>query len=144
MPYPHITIYTDNLPENVGGCANAFVVRIRNKYRDDAGLHAHEYEHVRQFWLWVALGALGAIALAFMPTMAAYSALWLDALLAGFALHPIAYLMVPRYRLWAEARAYRVQATYYPDDRRKLFAAFIATNYDLSVTVDEAESAIRN
>lgn len=142
MKLPSLTLYTDNLPPYVGGCANAFVVRIHPKYRNDFGIHAHEYEHVRQWYVGVLLGIL--VALTVSSIHSAWSVLWPHALIAGCALHPIAYLLLPRYRLWAEARAYRVQSTYYPDDRRKLFAAFIATNYNLSVTVNEAESAIRN
>lgn len=52
---PHIKIITDRMPEQFGGMANAFVVRIRPKYRDDKGLIAHELEHVRQFWVTLGL-----------------------------------------------------------------------------------------
>jgi len=124
MRCPSITIYTDNLPDNFGGCANACVVRIRPKYRADAGIHAHEAEHVRQWWTGVLIGILVALAL-----------------IAGGALHPLAYLL-PRYRLWAEARAYHIQATHYPDDRTRLFAGFIATNYGLEITPGAALDAI--
>jgi len=51
MKFPHIVIYTDKLPDGVGGRANGPIVRIRPRYRYDAGLHAHEYEHVRQWYL---------------------------------------------------------------------------------------------
>lgn len=140
MAYPHLTFYTDNLPANFGGCANAFVVRIRPKYRDDAGIHAHEYEHVRQWYVGVALGALAACLMNLIPS--AWAALWPLALSAGCALHPLAYLLLPRYRLWAEAAAYRIQLRHYPDDRTRLFAGFIAANYGLGVSVDEAEAAL--
>lgn len=65
------------------------------------------------------------------------------ALIAGCSLHPVAYLLFPRYRLWAEARAYRIQARCYPDDRTRMFSRFIAVNYELSVSVDDAEAEIR-
>lgn len=64
-----------------GGKAQGPVITIAPKYRDDEGIHAHELEHVRQWWLTLTVHA------------------WL-------------YLFVRRYRLWAEARAYRVQMKY--------------------------------
>ncbi len=137
---PLITIYTDALPENVGGCANGPLIRIRTKYRDDAGIRAHEAEHVRQWYIGVLIGMLAALTIA--STSSAWSALWPAALLSGCALHPLAYLLLPRYRLRSEARAYCVQATHYPDDRRQLFASFISTRYGLNITQDEALKAI--
>jgi len=142
MRYPSITLYTDNLPDNVGGCANACVVRIRTKYRADAGIHAHEAEHVRQWWMGVLIGMLVALALNILPAPAICSVWWPLALSAGAALHPLAYLLLPRYRLWAEARAYRIQATHYPDDRSRLFAGFIASRYGLEITPCETLNAI--
>lgn len=136
MRFPSLTIYTDNLPSDVGGCANAFVVRIRNKYRDDSGIHAHEAEHVRQWWMGVVIGVLAALAISSIPSV--WPAYWPLALSAGCGLHPLAYLLFPRYRLWAEARAYRIQLKHYPDDRSLLFAGFLASKYGLGVSVDEA------
>ena len=141
MRCPSITIYTDNLPDNFGGCANACVVRIRTKYRNDAGIHAHEAEHVRQWWMGVLIGALAALALITLPVPENRSEWWPLALIAGGALHPLAYLL-PRYRLWAEARAYHIQATHYPDDRTRLFAGFIVANYGLEITPGAALNAI--
>lgn len=141
MTLPSITIYTDNLPPDVGGCANGPVVRIKTKYRDDAGIHAHEAEHVRQWWMGVVIGGLAALAMSSMSSE--WSGYWPLALSAGCALHPLAYGLLPRYRLLAEARAYRIQASCYPDDRARLFAGFLASRYGLTVSVDEAEAAIR-
>lgn len=137
---PLITIYTDALPENVGGCANGPLIRIRTKYRDDAGIRAHEAEHVRQWYIGVLIGMLAALTI--LLTSPIWSSYWSAALLAGCALHPLAYLLLPRYRLWAEARAYRIQSTHYQDDRRHLFAGFLAGNYRLKITQDEAFNEI--
>jgi len=143
MRYPSLTIYTDKLPTDVGGCTNGPVVRIRTKYRNDAGIHAHEYEHVWQWWMGVLIGVLAALALIYLPAPANRSEWWPLALIAGGALHPLAYLF-PRYRLWAEARAYRIQLRHYPDDRSRLFAGFIASRYRLNISVEEAITALRN
>jgi hypothetical protein len=62
MILPHLTIYTDNLPPNVGGTAQGFLVKIRPKYKDDVGIHNHEYKHVKQWYkalaAWVAIISL--------------------------------------------------------------------------------------
>lgn len=142
MRYPSLTIYTDNLPPDVGGCANGPVVRIRTKYRDDPGIHAHEAEHVRQWYVGVLIGVLAALAMIGLPVPAKCSEWWPVALSAGCALHPLAYMLLARYRLWAEARAYRIQLKHYPDDRSKLFAGFIASEYGLEITPGEALNAI--
>lgn len=92
ITYPHIAFYTDSLPDNVGGRANAFVVRIRIKYRDDIGIHAHECEHVRQWWAGVMIGVLAALVLAYFPALAIWSFWWPVALVAGCGLHSVAYL----------------------------------------------------
>lgn len=141
MRYPTWTIYTDNMPAKFGGCAGAFVVRIRPKYRDDAGLHAHEDEHVRQWYAGVLIGALVACVMAYLPGLWLWSAFWPLALIAGCFLHPLAYLL-PRYRLWAEVRAYRIQLNHYPDDRSRLFAGFLASKYRLEITPGEALNVI--
>ena len=56
----------------------------------------------------------------------------------GAAIHPVMYAAFLRYRLWAEVAAYRIQAKHYPDDRRPLFARFIAQHYGIDVSEQEA------
>lgn len=75
---PALVYYTDALPDGVGGQAQGPFVRIKEKYRYDDGIHAHELEHVRQWWV-------------------------------TLTLHSFLYLFSRRYRLWAEAKAYRKQ-----------------------------------
>lgn len=47
------------------------------------------------------------------------------------------------HRLAYEVEAYREQARHYPEDRRRVFAEFIASSYDLNVTADQAEALLR-
>ena len=140
---PKVVVYTDNLPENVGGRTNAFVVRIKNKYRDDAGIHAHEYEHVRQWYVGVLLGLIAALALITMPGLAAWAQLWPVAIAIAISLPSVAYAVIPAYKLWAEVKAYQVQAGYYADDRKPLFAQFISANYGLDITPEAALTLLR-
>lgn len=127
----HLTIYTDNLPPNVGGCANGPIVRIRPKYRDDAGIHAHEYLHVEQFWI------AGLAALMLIGGICRAAGWPIELCITGLAAHPLLYKLAPAYRLWAEVAAYREQLRHYPDDRTAMFAGFIAGNYGLGVSAAE-------
>lgn len=79
---PHILIYTDRLPENSNGCANAFIIRIRPSHKDDRGLLEHELIHVKQFWC------------------------------HGLLIHSVLYRYNKRYRLKCEVEAYRKQLEY--------------------------------
>lgn len=104
---PHWVIYTDHLPDDVSGRANGPVVRIRPRYRDDAGIHAHEYEHVRQ---WYAEGLVGMALVALLALAAGVH--WPLALAIapiGMATHSLGYSLWSRHRLWCEVQAYRVQ-----------------------------------
>lgn len=102
-----LVFYTDNLiPEQFAGITRWFIVLIRPKYKDDAGLLAHELVHVSQFWR--SVGVL-----------------------------PILYRFSKKWRLVLEVEAYREQLKYYSDDRRTLFANFLATRYGLDITETE-------
>lgn len=63
--------------------------------------------------------------------------------LRTFGLHPIMYAISKEYRLHAEVEAYREQAKYYPEDRREVFAYFIAHRYGLQVSIAEALSLLK-
>lgn len=104
---PHWVIYTDRWPDDVGGRANGPIVRIRPRYRDDAGIHAHEYEHVRQWYV----ASLMAVALLVLIVMGSGHGVSLALAIAplGCAAHPVGYRLSLQYRLWCEVQAYRVQ-----------------------------------
>ncbi len=114
---PAIVIYTDDLPEGVGGQAVRCVVRIRPKYQHDEGILHHEMTHVWQWWL-------------------------------TLFLHSILYLKVRRYRLWAEAMAYRVQMRHPDANGTRLsvddaVVKLMSPRYDLGLTVDEARQHLK-
>lgn len=132
---PALTIYTDNLPPDVGGCANAFVVRIQPKYRNDAGIHRHEYAHVWQWWSGVAIGAFAAVLLS-------HTGYWPLALIAGAMLHPLAYLLFDEYRLYAEASAYAEQMDADGANLDVLAHRLISPRYKLGLRLDEARFEI--
>lgn len=107
MKLPHWVIYTDRLPSGVGGTANGPIVRIRPEYRGDAGIHAHEYEHVRQ---WYAEGLVGMVLLALLALVGGcHWNLALAVAPAGMAAHSLGYALCASHRLWSEVQAYKVQ-----------------------------------
>ncbi|MDP3652023.1 MAG: hypothetical protein Q8R67_10105 [Rhodoferax sp.] len=132
-----VTIYTDKLPPAAGGAANAFVVRIRPKYRGDAGIHAHETVHVSQFW---GVSVLSCVALYAVCYLAHWSAVYV---VLGLAVHSLLYAVVPAYRLRSEVQAYAEQLRHYPDDRTDLFAEYIAQGYRLDISPAQAAAMLR-
>jgi hypothetical protein len=139
MTYP-LTFYVKSLPPGVGGTANGPVIRILEKYKDDAGIHAHELCHVLQWFQLLLVGCIAAIVLyqAGLPEFAGY------ALLAGMTMHSLLYLAFPAYKLWAEVEAYQEQAECYVADKRPLFARFISENYGLKITQADALARLRS
>jgi hypothetical protein len=130
--YP-LTFYVKSLSHNVGGEARGPVIRILEKYRHDEGLYRHELMHVKQ---WATFAWL-AIPLAY----ALYNFGYFDYLgmsVLPMVFHTALYRIMPSYRLWAEASAYKEQARYYHDDRKPFFAEFIAEYYDLNITAADA------
>jgi len=60
-----------------------------------------------------------------------------------FFLHGFFYLFSDTYKLNAEVEAFKVQATYYSGDTLPQFAEFIANNYGLNITAEEALTKLR-
>jgi hypothetical protein len=138
---PHLTIYTDNLPPNVGGTAQAFVVKIRHKYKDDVGIHNHEYVHVKQWYrvLLVWLLAVGLAAVSeWLPLEYAVIAI------AGVGLHGLLYLLIPSYRLEAEAEAYAAQTRADRSDLDLMAYRMSLPSYKLGITQEQAKAEIED
>ena len=136
MTLPNLTVYTDRLPRGVGGDAHGPVVRIRHQYRNDVGLHWHEWLHVRQWWI---ASAVSLMALVFIAPMEAW--------LLAVAVHPALYKFVRRYRLWAEVRAYRIQMQYpnasgVPLTLESAALRLMSPRYDLRLTMGMAKELL--
>lgn len=143
-------VYTDRvLGPRAGGDTRAFVVFIRPKYRQDEGIREHELTHVWQWWMGCVIGFFASgLAAWFYLLQPWWSWLVSGALLGGTA-HVLLYYFSRRYRLWAEARAYRQQMLY-PDRngvRLSLDEAAVRLGdnelYKLGVTVDQAREALK-
>lgn len=136
--FPAIISYTDNLPEGTGGCANAFFIRIRTKYRDDEGIHQHELFHVRNWFANTILSLLALAVLSFLLIPQPWT--WATLTLSLFV-DPILYL-IPRFRQWEEIAAYKIQLQYPPASSNRvyytaLYAKFISKDYGLNISQEE-------
>ena len=99
-----LNFYTDRfVPEGAGGCARGPLIFIREKYRNDRGILEHERAHRKQWFVqtvvWAALLAAAAWCFAIPYEIA----------IVSIGAHGGLYLVVRRYRLWAEVAAYREQ-----------------------------------
>lgn len=134
------------LPAWAIGRAIGPVIVIDPAQRADAGLLAHERQHVRQWAAWLLL-VWAAVALYAWQSPVLGLVEWFivgAGTSLGIGAHHLAYWLLPEYRLWAELRAYREQARHYPGaDRLPLFAAFIALYYDLAISDAAALSLLR-
>ena len=97
------------IPKRFGAVTIAFIILIRPKYKNDIGLFEHEKVHVHQFWR--SLGLFGLM-----------------------------YRFSKKKRLQYEVEAYRKQLEYETNKKasKKIFADFIANNYNLNITSKEA------
>ena len=140
MNYP-LTFYTDKIKH--AGEARGPVVLIKPQYKEDKGLHEHEFVHVRQ---WLVVTIITALVCFIIYTI------WLDEAFGSnglliFAIapttHGLLYKFSRNYRLYCEVEAYKLQAKYYSDDRRSVFGKFIAEDYDLDITQKEATKLLQ-
>lgn len=137
---PVIVHYADIKKKNVAGYASGPYVRIKPEYRHDEGLHEHEFMHVKQGYI----GLIGCVLLGLLLNQFIDFDYILEAAFGiGAASHPLLYLLVTRYKLFAEVVAYAKQAEFYPTDKTELFGKFIAENYKLDISAEDATKMIR-
>ena len=105
-----LVIYTDKvIPARFAGVTVGPMVFIRPSYRDDAGLHAHELTHARQFWR-----SAGILGLLWMISKS-----W-------------------RLRLEVEAYRAQLDADDQRASREIIFSGYLATRYGLGISQDQA------
>ena len=135
MPLPHKISYTNAVK---GGESNLLFVRINPKYKDDDGLHAHEYEHVLQ---WYKMTFILAVLL--LGASVIYSEQLLVAAPFIITVHGLAYTFIKDYRQYCEVRAFKEQLKHSPNDL-DFFADYLATSYNLKLTTEEARKLLVN
>ena len=134
-------IYTNKLlPEWVGARAIMFLVLIRPKYRDDKGIHEHEYTHVKQWYKWTGL-ALSLFLLAGLA-LPEYWQIIASASVLSTALFAMLYQFSTSFRLEAEAEAYAAQVKA-GADLDKMAKHLANPNYKLGISELEAKLEIQ-
>ena len=133
MKLPHKVSYTHSVK---AGDAHLWNIRINPKYKDDAGLYAHEYEHIKQWYKSVLLLGIILLGLAVI-----FSADLLYVAPVIVPVHGVLYRFSSAYRAYCEAEAFKAQLKHYPE-QIDFFAEFLAGNYDLGITVAEAKTLL--
>jgi hypothetical protein len=137
--------YTDDMPQWMGGYAKWFYIAIRPKYKDDAGIHAHEREHVKQWWI-TSIIACALIAAAVWYTKSPQHYYILCGL--GLVVFQLLYTTFQRVKLQLEVWAYKEQLSKNPPDwpdYTEMYAGFISKKYGLEgVSPEYAEKLLRS
>lgn len=140
---PALVAYSDQLPPDVGSASEAFFVIVNPKYRDDAGIHQHELEHVVQWYASAAMLLCLALAAWFQDKGGEA----VGFVVASVGMHGFLYRRWRRFRLWAESAAYARQMLF-PDrkgGRLSLDEAsrrLCSERYDLGLSSQEAQALI--
>lgn len=152
MKWP-LTFYTNSMPDPFDGYAIGPVILLRPENKNDEPLYLHEVQHVKQFW-WATVASLAVISAAWfgayhlghlpLPTDGLFSIISAVALVVlAFSTHRLLYQFRRKYRLWAEATAYAVQAR--AGDDLDHLAGFMARSvYRLDITRGRARREIKS
>ena len=133
MKLPHTVEYTDSV---AGGDARMFRIRINPKYQFDKGLMAHEYEHVKQWYLTL-LFAVPLLLAGYFYNVNFY----IYAVIVPF-IYGLMYNL-KAFRSFVEVLCYRKQLAHYETDKTEWAAKVLAEKYDLGITAKQAEKLLR-
>ena len=134
MKLPYKISYTHKVK---GGSAKMFFVKINPKYKDDEGLHAHEYEHVVQ---WYKLSFMCIVILLGLAVIHSDQLFYFAPL--ALTAHGLAYTYITKYRQYCEVKAFKEQVIRSPK-HLDYYAEALANNYRLSLRLDEAKALLR-
>ena len=134
MKLPHILRYSDSAK---GGKQKAFVITINPKYKNDKGLFAHEYEHLKQwYFLLVIIGLIVYGGLFYVHYVFSYF------VAVPLVAHNLFYRFKP-YRKWSEAKAFKAQLKHYNGKHFDWAVSALVNDYNLNITRSEAEKLLR-
>lgn len=123
-PFPTLVNYKPL--GDTGGYQKGPVVIIDPKYRDDKGLHEHEYRHVTHFYICATISLI----LVWLLTPD------LDAKLLATPVALVSYHLLmatfKTFKMWAEIDCYRIQLRVNGHQQHaKLYASWFATYYGI-------------
>ena len=117
------------------GSSKFMFIKILRAFSDDVGLYAHEYEHVKQWYMFFGIGLAACVALYFLGFTSAAVILAPSTV----ALKGLLYTFVRPARKWMEVQAFREQIRHYRDeDHLEFFSKSLSENYNLKITKEEA------
>jgi hypothetical protein len=137
--------YTDKV---LGGDSKFFRIRINPKYEGDLGLLAHEHEHVRQWYMVtnISFFLMCTACLIFYPIVLTHPLTVLMLLFYSSMVYNAATMMSKKIRFKVEVACYAKQIKMYPEEHTerylKHFSKFIAENYELNVSQEDARNAL--
>jgi DNA-directed RNA polymerase subunit K/omega len=142
MKLPFFTKYTDKV---AAGDSFLAVIRINPKYKDNAGLHAHEYQHIKQ-WYTATFSAfvLYIISASLLPPLgvAVHAAALVSCLYVNGAL----YKLSSKYRLAMEVAAYAEQIKHAKPEKKIIeidyYSTAISEQYNLSISYEQAKTML--
>ena len=132
MKLPHIVKYTDKVLQGESGL---FVIYLNPAKRGDIGLFVHEYEHVKQWYLCLAIGLMLALGVYLLLSNLTAS-LFICAV--SISLKGILYTYVKPFRQWAEVKAFRAQIKVTDGEHQEFFSNALVNNYKLSISYGKA------
>ena len=120
-------------------------IRLNPKYKDDAGLIAHEYTHIKQWYVGLAAGLILTLFAYLVSDRVDYT--FYTLLLAPFW-KGFAYTFIKPCRLFLEVQAFAAQIIIEPKEHHeyyiKAYAKSLADNYNLSITKEEAGQKLKS
>lgn len=127
--------YTKTMKPGFAGYAKGPFIFIKDTYRSDKALLAHEVLHVQQWWFGVLLFAIIGLAVYGM-----YPDAYLAMAIAGNGLHihSLCYAGIRPYRQWCEVEAYKKQISVGRIKDKTFAINALADKYRLNITRQEA------
>lgn len=135
MKLPHVLRYTDKVE---GASQKLFVIRINPKYKGDEGLYAHEYEHLKQWYMVTLVSLAFLLCLVYFVSSSFYSLI-----IIPFFVHNLLYRLRV-YRKWAEVRAFKEHLKHYNGEHLDWAANALSKDYNLNITFEQAKTLLQS
>ena len=120
-------------------------IRLNPEYKNDKGLIAHEYTHIKQWYAGLAVGLIITLLAYLASGRADYT--FYTLMLAPFW-KELGYTFIKPCRLFLELQAFAVQISIEPKEHQgayvRAYAKSLADNYNLSITKEEAEQRLKS
>ena len=137
--------YTDKV---LGGDSLFFRVRINPKYKEDKGLHAHEFEHVRHWYIVTIMALITSVIVTYMTTPSLLLAPMAWVFFVGYSglIYNFLTTVSKACRLKAESKCFAVQLAQYPKENFENYlsqlSVYLSEGYSLDITVAQARISI--